>query len=79
MMMRFTALLIGCAALSGCFNIPHKTALPDGSDGYVVNRCRYLENCLSKAREVCGGPYEVKSQSESFHNGFTIMVSCKAK
>lgn len=75
--MRSMTLLLACLALAGCLNVPTQTVLPDGSRGYTIKRCRYLENCLEKAREVCAGDYEIKSQSESHHNGFTILVDCK--
>ena len=77
--MRSIALLAAIAALTGCMNVARPTVLPDGSKGYVVNRCRHLDKCMAKANEVCGGPYDLKTQSESFQNGYTIMVSCKAK
>jgi hypothetical protein len=66
-------------AMSGCLNRPNPITLPDGTAGYTVSRCRYLDSCMNKARQLCGGDYEIKSQSESFNNGFTILVSCKAK
>jgi hypothetical protein len=76
--MRYIALIV-LISLAGCLNVPKSVTLPDGSQGYTVTRCRHLDKCLAKAHELCAGAYEIKSQSESFSNGFTIMVSCKAK
>lgn len=66
-------------ALSGCLNRPHQVTLPDGKSGYTVTRCRKLDKCMAVARQMCGGDYDIKTQSESVHSGFTLLIECKAK
>lgn len=74
--MRWMTLLC-LLALSGCFNRVRPVTLPDGSAGYTVTRCRALANCLAHAQAACGGPYDIRTQSESFNSGFTILVGCR--
>lgn len=57
----------------------HKAALPDGGEGFEVNHCPEMRHCTARATELCGGPFEIVSQSDSLRSGITILVKCKAK
>lgn len=58
-----TLILLVCslAALTAC-SVAHKATLPDGSQGFVISKCRDLSNCYNRAAELCGGKYEILNQ-----------------
>lgn len=65
--MRYLMLLLALT-LTGCA-IAKQVPLPDGSTGYAINACREPAACYRKAAKVCGGKYEILSESSGTHGG----------
>jgi hypothetical protein len=44
-------------ALGGCVTVK-PVALPSGKSGHLIT-CSESAQCMNKAAEICGGPYEI--------------------
>jgi hypothetical protein len=90
--MRIAILVATTLTLSGCLNSAALVQLPDGSQGFTIERCRSMNACYNKAAALCGGKYDVVDSaartfgSTTVVNGigagssgtaFEIIVKCK--
>lgn len=76
-------LVVFVTALSAC-SIAHKAALPDGSSGYVISKCKDMSYCYNRAAKLCGGKYEILDQGlqtegvlVALETKFQMTVRCK--
>lgn len=91
--MRF--MLVGLVALSGCSTLdgvgkmsaaevnwgePIRPIItPDGKEGFVVSCDQSVEYCYERARQVCGGNYEVIRRVDPDDKvGRTVEIFCRA-
>lgn len=52
--------------------------LPDGKPGFIVSCDRGPEYCFERARQTCGGNYDILRRSESTETDRrTMEISCK--
>lgn len=77
--------LLALSAASGCATLlsdSHPLVGPDGGEHELVS-CAYLDACYTRAREVCGGNYQiVNSNSDvegykgSTGTSFNVLIKC---
>jgi hypothetical protein len=87
-LMRINLILV-TLLLSGCATAK-LVPLPNGEQGYAISKCDDIAECYRKAAKVCGGKYEILSQSNESTGAlsggvgfmvpqYTITVSCPDK
>lgn len=91
--MRF--LVLGLVVLGGCSTVDpvgkmsaaevnwgepiRAIVTPDGKEGFVVSCDRSVDYCYERARQVCGGNYEViRRVDPDVKVGRTVEIACKA-
>jgi len=87
--MKVGVLLLTAAMLAGCASPIRPFTSPDGRQAYAMACGKGLSRCYDKARELCGGDYDVidrvSGKTVTAYNGMvsttnddSLYVACKS-